>query len=294
MGLVKISIIFFYLNVFPKKSFRIAAFSLMAFVGCSVVTFTLVGIFQCNPISHAWVLTEKGTCIDYNAAGWTFAGLNIFQDILIILLPINELRLLQISSKKRIGLYAMFGVGSLYVLILLKCCFTLMDRLSACITGIIRLYTLKHFGITADPTWDNVPTIFWSTLETTSSVLCACMPAMRAGLMRLAPKVFGETGLIKSSRVGGSRTWGSAGSKLGSHLSSTNGEGKTVHKRWLSRDAKNPEGDESIMLDTMQGDHFVRLPDARPIDEPWEHDPDSKQTYVRDRELHGVPERDNC
>jgi hypothetical protein len=33
---------------------------------------------------------------------------------------------------------------------------------SVCITGIIRLYTLKNFGLTADPTWDNVPTIFVS------------------------------------------------------------------------------------------------------------------------------------
>lgn len=56
----------------------------------------------------------------------------------------------------------------------------------------VRLGSLRTFGITADPTWDNVPTTFWSTLETTTAIFCACMPAIRAGLVRLFPKVMGN------------------------------------------------------------------------------------------------------
>lgn len=56
----------------------------------------------------------------------------------------------------------------------------------------IRLDSLRTFGLTADPTWDNVPTTFWSTLETTTAIFCACMPAIRAGLVRLFPKVMGN------------------------------------------------------------------------------------------------------
>lgn len=55
----------------------------------------------------------------------------------------------------------------------------------------IRLDSLRTFGLTADPTWDNIPTTFWSTLETTTAIFCACMPAIRAGLVRLFPKVTG-------------------------------------------------------------------------------------------------------
>lgn len=57
----------------------------------------------------------------------------------------------------------------------------------------IRLYSLRTFGLTADPTWDNIPTTFWSTLETTTAIFCACMPAIRAGFVRLFPKVMGNT-----------------------------------------------------------------------------------------------------
>jgi hypothetical protein len=64
---------------------------------------------------------------------------------------------------------------------------------SVCITSIIRLYTLKSFGLTADPTWDNIPVTLWTTLETTTAVVCTCLPSIRAGLLRVFPTVFGTT-----------------------------------------------------------------------------------------------------
>jgi hypothetical protein len=44
---------------------------------------------------------------------WVNAVINILQDLIIILLPMNELRHLQLNGRKKIGMYAMFGVGSL-------------------------------------------------------------------------------------------------------------------------------------------------------------------------------------
>lgn len=57
----------------------------------------------------------------------------------------------------------------------------------------IRLESLRTFGLTADPTWDNIPTTFWSTLETATALFCACMPSIRAGLVVVFPKVVGST-----------------------------------------------------------------------------------------------------
>jgi len=55
----------------------------------------------------------------------------------------------------------------------------------------IRLDSLKTFGLTADPTWDNIPTTFWSTLETSTAIFCACMPAIRAGIIQFSPNILG-------------------------------------------------------------------------------------------------------
>ena len=70
---------------------------------------------------------------------------------------------------------------------------------SVCITSIIRLYTIKTFGLTADPTWDNIPITFWTTMETTTALLCSCLPTIRAGLLRLFPQVFGYTTHVSTS-----------------------------------------------------------------------------------------------
>ena len=113
IGSVKISLLFFYLNVFPRKSFRIACYSIMGLVFVSIATFTLVGIFQCAPISRAWRLDSPGKCLNYNAVAWANASMNIVQDLIIIALPIRELRSLQIAPRKMNQLYLMFGVGSL-------------------------------------------------------------------------------------------------------------------------------------------------------------------------------------
>jgi hypothetical protein len=115
IGLVKLSVIFFYLRIFPKKSFRTLCWLMIGFCTSSMLAFALVTIFQCRPISFAWDTgaTREGNCIDYNAAAWANAGVNILQDILIVVLPINELRALQLGRTKKIGVYAMFGVGGL-------------------------------------------------------------------------------------------------------------------------------------------------------------------------------------
>jgi hypothetical protein len=57
----------------------------------------------------------------------------------------------------------------------------------------IRLESLKTFGLTADPTWDNIPTTFWSTIETSTAIFCCCMPAIRAGVIRFFPRILGPS-----------------------------------------------------------------------------------------------------
>jgi hypothetical protein len=53
-------------------------------------------------------------------------------------------------------------------------------------------------GLTADPTWDNVPTTFWSIIETTAAVTCACLPSIRDGFLRVFAK-FSQTSAINST-----------------------------------------------------------------------------------------------
>jgi hypothetical protein len=113
-SLIKISILTFYLQVFPARSFRIQCWSVMVFCLISSFTFAVVTILQCHPVSYVWNKTLKdGKCINFNSVTWVNGAINIFQDLLIIALPISEVRKLQLERKKKIGLYIMFGLGGL-------------------------------------------------------------------------------------------------------------------------------------------------------------------------------------
>jgi hypothetical protein len=86
----------------------------MTFCVISSVAFTIVTIFQCHPLSFVWNKNlHGGKCIDFNSVTWANGAFNILQDILIVALPISEVRKLQLGLKKKIGLYIMFGLGGL-------------------------------------------------------------------------------------------------------------------------------------------------------------------------------------
>ena len=76
---------------------------------------------------------------------------------------------------------------------------------SVCITSMVRLYTIKTFGLTADPTWDNVPITFWTALETTTGMLCSCLPTIRAGLLSVFPQTFGSTVHTSTANAAGDK-----------------------------------------------------------------------------------------
>jgi hypothetical protein len=93
---------------------------MIAYCAANNIAFSLATIFQCEPIAYAWDKDiQGGRCINYKAVAWAYAAINIQQDILIIVLPINALRKLQLCLKRKIGMYAMFSVGSLYVTLFL-------------------------------------------------------------------------------------------------------------------------------------------------------------------------------
>jgi len=85
----------------------------MVFCVASGIAFIFMIFFQCQPISHAWNRDLKGTCINYRSVAYANGGINILQDILIVLLPVYEMRILQLSTRKKLGIYAMFGLGGL-------------------------------------------------------------------------------------------------------------------------------------------------------------------------------------
>lgn len=133
---VKISILLFYLRIFPQDWFRISAFISMAACMGYAIAFLLVSVFQCQPINYAWLNWDNehtGTCNDINAQGWTSAALNVILDVVVLGLPIPVVLKLQLNKRKKLLILSMFLVGFVVTIV-----------------SILRLQVLVAFGGTSN------------------------------------------------------------------------------------------------------------------------------------------------
>jgi hypothetical protein len=86
-----------------------------AFLG---VAYTLLVLFQCNPISYWWDLdpTHKGTCLSSNLVvifTYIVSGLNSFADWTFGILPIFIVKDLQMKKRAKVVVSAIIGLAAM-------------------------------------------------------------------------------------------------------------------------------------------------------------------------------------
>ncbi|CZR68873.1 related to integral membrane protein PTH11 [Phialocephala subalpina] len=179
LSLVKISILLFYLRLFPGTTIRRVIYATITFNVLVGLTFDLIALLQCRPIDFYWKRWDgehKGKCLNINALAWANAAINIASDLWLLGLPMTQLVRLNLHWKKKVGVAMMFGVGTFVTAV-----------------SILRLQSLVLFANSQNPTWDNVPVGYWSTMEINVGIICSCMPSIRLLLIRAFPKVMSTT-----------------------------------------------------------------------------------------------------
>lgn len=69
----------------------------------------------CQPLAYRWDLTIKGaSCGDEQALTMYTAGLNLLQDIIVVVIPMPILWHSQIGPLKKLRVACVFGFGILY------------------------------------------------------------------------------------------------------------------------------------------------------------------------------------
>jgi hypothetical protein len=186
LGISKISILFFYLRVFPSKGFRTLTYCVMGLSVAYTIAFFFATTIQCWPISLAWTQWDglhKGTCNDIHLQGWIAAAINIILDTMVMILPLRHLARLNMSLKKKFMVMSMFSVGIFVIVI-----------------SAIRLYSLVHFANTQNITWNYVDAGIWSLIEIDVSIVCGCMPAHRLLIAKAWPKFRTTIGSSKGTK----------------------------------------------------------------------------------------------
>jgi hypothetical protein len=114
---------------------------------------------------------------------------NILNDLFAYILPIPMLWRVKLPKKQRLGLTALFSVGSLVN-----------------IAGGLRLYYSVVVNDSKDGTWSGFQLWTWEAVEVDLGIACACAPALKPLLLRWFPKlmhsVFGANNSSNPSRKG--------------------------------------------------------------------------------------------
>ncbi|KFY21942.1 hypothetical protein V493_06972 [Pseudogymnoascus sp. VKM F-4281 (FW-2241)] len=181
----KISILLFFLRIFPESRLCLITKMFIGWMGCHTVAFFIAVTLQCVPPSSIWDTSVKGECNNSTAMVYAGATFSIIEDLVIIVLPVRELRNLNLSSKKKLAVMFMFALGSF-----------------ACITSMVRLKYIVDYQIRSlDVTWSSIDVVIWSVLEIYTAMICACVVAIRPLLAKYLHAAFQRT-LATNSKAG--------------------------------------------------------------------------------------------
>ncbi|CAN8097802.1 unnamed protein product [Discula destructiva] len=184
LALTKVSLVCMYIRIFRTyPPFKLACYGALAFIILPSTVIILVTILSCQPVPYFWNRDiPNGKCVDVAALAYANSAFAVAQDALLIVLPIGMLYTLNMSLRKKALIGLMFAVGGLGL-----------------VATIIRLRTLNVFGDLADPSWDYVPVVYWTTIEQAAGIIASCMPAVR----KLAERIFGPMWRFGSTLRGG-------------------------------------------------------------------------------------------
>lgn len=212
---VKASILALYHRIFTQKNFRLTVYCVAAFVSSNTLVLFFVNAFECrNHPSRAWSPTFPQGCNHLQASYLAMASINIFTDIVILVLPLRAFAQLNLHRKKRWALIGVFLTGTVAV-----------------IASIARLIALYIFTISGDIMYNAIFILLWSQIEVNVAIISASAPALRP----IFNKVFQTSSYNQPGAYGGSHSAGNAFSrsqrvKGNGHIElySSNGDGSNA------------------------------------------------------------------
>ncbi|KAJ4382572.1 hypothetical protein N0V86_001794 [Didymella sp. IMI 355093] len=243
MTLLKLTLLFFFLRIFPKTIVRNLIKGTIVFTILYGLAFVVIAILQCHPISHYWNNWDKehndGQCINVNALAWSHAIISIVLDIWMLVLPLCEVFRLQLTWRKKISVAVMFLVGTFVTVV-----------------SCLRLQSLVGFAASANPTWDQVDVVNWSNIEINVGIICACLPTIRVILVRAFPSIMGTTRASSQAyhaKYGYGNSSRGVGNTAGSKMGQSSGRGVNEITYTKSFEIRHTDNNDEVELMHMDG-----------------------------------------
>ncbi|CAF3511597.1 unnamed protein product [Fusarium graminearum] len=191
---IKLSIAFQCFRIFITAKARCLFIGLIVYFAVYGALCLMLTVFTCYPVAKYWDNSIPGKCLDNRALRYAFAGINIVNDITLLVAPMPFLRSLQIAWRIKVVLMGVFAAGAV-----------------ACIVAIIRLHSLWAYSsvsISQRPA-KGVDIAIWSGLECNIAIMCACVPSLKPLFSRTFPSFFASPQSSKSQSSGNPNSPGS-------------------------------------------------------------------------------------
>ncbi|CRK18777.1 hypothetical protein BN1723_002907 [Verticillium longisporum] len=201
LGLVKSSILVLYLSLFPNRKFQWVVYCVLGYVIVWTISFFFSHLFTCYPITAFIDFFQDKKCVNQVAMFLTVLYTNVVADFTILVLPIPMVMSVQLKLRKKIAVLGMLSLGAAVC--------------AVSVTRVIAVYAIakQYVHYPNDIIYYTAPVFFWTNIELSMAVVCACLPTLRPIWRHVFPK---ETATGNNSYELG---YGSArkGGKKGSH-----------------------------------------------------------------------------
>ncbi|KAF7561794.1 hypothetical protein G7046_g2331 [Stylonectria norvegica] len=181
----KTSILCFYWRMFRVTNIKLP---IQLLLGASVIWMivrTIMAIFHCVPIHAFWDTNVKNAVCNIDDAKFFFGTIlvHVILDICILIVPIVQIRKLQLPRLQKLGIMAMF-------------CFGIFICAAALV---IIVESTRMDQASPDITWNLTVIIVWATVEVNLVTVSACLPAVRPAFLYLVRGVHPNSSLGSGS-----------------------------------------------------------------------------------------------
>ncbi|PSK46165.1 hypothetical protein B9Z65_5133 [Elsinoe australis] len=162
IGCFKVALCLSYLRFTVRTTpgnFRRIVLVVIAFVVSTTITFIILNIFGCVPVSKIFDRKIPGNCLPFAPVNFYISTAIVLSDVIIFLLPIRMIRFLSLPPKKKAQICVMFGLG-----------------LFTTVFSILRAAAIPNI---AYGNGDSTNLVLYSDIELNVGVITSCLPYLR-------------------------------------------------------------------------------------------------------------------
>ncbi|KAI0025165.1 plasma membrane protein Pth11-like protein [Xylariomycetidae sp. FL0641] len=173
LGCIKLSFLYFYMRIFTSNTGRrkvhIFLITFQVFLALWMVAFFSGQLLECGTSSRALRAASRSTKhseLPYWAVA--FAGTDLAADIVVLIIPVPLIWGLQLTTRKKLGVLAVFLLGGVTVAI------------SATLLSIVVRMWTADLGPNTDVILWMTTSIYWGMIECGVGVFAACLPTLQS------------------------------------------------------------------------------------------------------------------